>query len=263
MLIECGVGCYVAEAERLSGLIKLEAGNALSVSAAQPCLHDSDEHERARVTFSQKRAGNPVVALRPRHSRTLSSLNPNRARRASHWQHNPIMNWAAFALAVLTLLLITWCILLAKSRRSFLSIYVSLGLLLLAGMNSAAPIRGFVDPNYVGYGFGLLRADKGLPVTLMAGSVFLVSLVSAFLAVRNRPGSKMWIVAVTCAVFAVIQGWPWLSGVLSNPQANAIQFGEYLTIPGLIGSVLIGALLVFPFVLGVPWAARRAQNAPA
>lgn len=49
-------------------------------------------------------------------------------------------------------------------------------------MNSAAPIRGFVDPNYVGYGFGLLRADKGLVVTLMAGSGFILSAVCAFIA---------------------------------------------------------------------------------
>src|SRR3712207_3234548 len=169
------------------------------------------------------------------------------------------MNWAAFALSVVALLFVGWALVLAKSRRSFLSIYVSLGFLLLAGMNSAAPIRGFVDPNYVGYGFGLLRAEKGLPVTLIAGSVFLLALISAFIAVRNRRGSLMWVVVATSAGFTIIQGWPWLSGVVSNPSSNAIQFGEYLTIPGLIGSVLIGALLVFPFLLGIPWAARRAQ----
>lgn len=170
------------------------------------------------------------------------------------------MNWAAFALCVVALLFVLWLVVLTKSPRSFLSIYVSLGFLLLAGMNSAAPIRGFVDPNYVGYGFGLLRAEKGLPVTLMAGSVFLLALVSAFIAVRNRRTAAMWIVAATAAAFTVIQGWPWLSGVMSNPNANIIQFGEYLTIPGLIGSILIGALLVFPFLLGIPWAARRAQS---
>ena len=171
------------------------------------------------------------------------------------------MNWAAFALSVVALLFTAWVLVLMKSPRSFLSIYVSLGFLLLAGMNSAAPIRGFVDPNYVGYGFGLLRAEKGLPVTLIAGSVFLLSLMSAFIAVRNRRTAAMWIVAGTAAAFTVIQGWPWLSGVLSDPNSNVIQFGEYLTIPGFIGSILIGALLVFPFLLGMRWAARRALAA--
>jgi len=46
--------------------------------------------------------------------------------------------------------------------------------------------------------------------------------------------------------------------VIRDPAGNAIQFGEYLTIPGLAASALLGALLVVPFVLGAPWAARRA-----
>jgi hypothetical protein len=139
-----------------------------------------------------------------------------------------------------------------------MSIYVSFAFLLLAAMNLAAPIRGYFDPNYVGYGFGLLHATKGLSVTLIAGGFFLISAVSAFFAARNRHGPAMWIVAVACSAFTVIQGWPWLDGVLHDPTGNAIQFGEYLTIPGLAASALLGALLVVPFVLGAPWAARRA-----
>jgi hypothetical protein len=169
-----------------------------------------------------------------------------------------MMNWALFALSIAMVMIAIWILVLAKSRRSLMSIYVSFAFLLFAAMNSAAPIRGYVDPNYVGYGFGLLRADKGLLVTCMAGSVFLVSAVCAFLAARNRTGQAMWIVAVACSAFAVIQGWPWLEGVLHDPTGNAIQFGEYLTIPGLAASALLGALLVVPFVLGAPWAARRA-----
>jgi hypothetical protein len=65
-------------------------------------------------------------------------------------------------------------------------------------------------------------------------------------------------VAVACSAFAIIQGLPWLEGVVHDPAENAIQFGEYLTIPGLAASALLGALLVVPFVVGAPWAARRA-----
>jgi biotin transporter BioY len=86
----------------------------------------------------------------------------------------------------------------------------------------------------------------------------LISAVSAFSAARNRRGPEMWIVAVACSAFAVIQGWPWLDGVLHDPAGNAIQFGEYLTIPGLAASALLAVLLVLPFVLGAFWAARRA-----
>jgi hypothetical protein len=169
-----------------------------------------------------------------------------------------MMNWALLALSIAGVMTAIWILVLVKSRRSLMSIYVSFAFLLLAAMNSAAPIRGYVDPNYVGYGFGLLHATKGLSVTLMAGGVFLISAVSAFSAARNRRGPGMWIVAVACSAFAAIQGWPWLERMLHHPAGNAIQFGEYLTIPGLAASALLGALLVVPFVLGAPWAARRA-----
>ena len=171
------------------------------------------------------------------------------------------MNWAALAISAVTVMLIAWIFVLAKNPRSFASIYVSFAFLLLAGMNSAAPIRGYVDPNYVGYAFGMLRAEKGLPVTLMAGSVFVAAVVCAFLAARNRGGRAMWIVAAVCAAFLVIKGWPWLQNAIADPASNMIQFGEYLTIPGVVGTALLGALLVLPFLIGAPWAARRAIRA--
>jgi hypothetical protein len=173
------------------------------------------------------------------------------------------MNWAVFGLTVSGILLVVWLAVLIKSRRSIMSVYVSFAFLVLAGTNSAAPIRGFVDPDYVGYGFGLLRTGKGLPVTFMAGGVFLISAVCAFIAARNRTGPAMWLVAATCVALTVIQGWPWLDGVLTDPSSNTIQFGEYLTIPGAVGSALIAALLVLPFLLGAFWAGRRAQARPA
>lgn len=47
-------------------------------------------------------------------------------------------------------------------------------------------------------------------------------------------------------------------GVLTDPSSHAIQFGEYLTIPGLAASALLAVLLVLPFLLGTLWASRRA-----
>ena len=151
-----------------------------------------------------------------------------------------------------------WIFVVMKSRRSLMSIYVSFAFLVFAAINSAAPVRGYVDPNYVGYTFGLLHAPKGLSVTFVAGSIFLVSAVSAFFAARNRRGPAMWIVAVACFFFAITQGWPWLEGLIRDPAGDAIQFGEYLTIPGLTATALLGLFLVVPFVLGAPWAACRA-----
>ena len=168
------------------------------------------------------------------------------------------MNWALLALSITAVLIVAWLFVLAKSPRSFASIYVSFGFLLLAGMNSAAPIRGSVDPNYIGYGFGMLRAEKGLPVTLMAGGVFLAAALCVFLAARNRRGPTMWIVALIALAFTVIHGWPWLQNAVTDPSSNIIQFGEYLTIPGAVGTALSGVLLVLPFLIGTIWACRRA-----
>jgi hypothetical protein len=115
-----------------------------------------------------------------------------------------MMNWALFALSIAGVMTAIWILVLVKSRRSFMSIYFSFAFLLLAAMNSGAPIRGYFDPNYVGYGFGLLHATRGLSVTLIAGGVILISAVSAFFAARNRHGPAMWIVAVACSAFTVI-----------------------------------------------------------
>lgn len=176
------------------------------------------------------------------------------------------MNWALFAGGVSLVLLLAWLWTLMRSRRSGASIYVSLGFLLLAGMNAAAPVRGLVDPTYVGYGVGFLHADRGLSVTLIAGAVFASAAAACLIAARNKPGPIMWVVSVTSFVFLGRIGAPWLLDVMADPSKNAIQFGEYLTIPGVVSSLLLALLLVGPFLVGALWAARRAiegQGAPS
>jgi hypothetical protein len=170
------------------------------------------------------------------------------------------MNWAFLGITFTGLLLLAWAYFISNAPRTWLSIYVSLGLLLLAGVNSVAPIRGAIDPNYLGYGFGLLHARRGLPVTAMSGAVFLLAGAAAFIAARNRTGSGMWLVAVTCMIFAVIIGIPWLEALFSDPAKNKIQFGEYLTIPGSVATGILALLFVIPSVIGVPWAVRRANS---
>jgi hypothetical protein len=170
------------------------------------------------------------------------------------------MNWVYLLATFMSLLLLAWVYFTISAPRTWHSVYVSFGLLLLAGVNSVAPIRGVIDPAYLGYHFGLLHAQRGLLVTAMSGTVFLLAAAAAFVAARNRPGSSMWLVAVSCMIFAVINGIPWLEALLSDPAMNQIQFGEYVTIPGWVASAILGLLFVVPFILGVPWAIRRANN---
>lgn len=166
------------------------------------------------------------------------------------------INWAWFALGVSAVLLIAWIARAVMAKAGPPALFVGFAHLLVAGLNSAAPVRGYVDPEYVGYGFGLLAADAGLAVTATAGAVWVVAALGAFLAL-GRARLAMTFVTLSSAVFAAILGIPLVQGMIDDPASNRIQFGEYLTVPGLAATGLMLVLLVAPFVLGVFWAGRR------
>lgn len=168
------------------------------------------------------------------------------------------MNWGLFALAVSAVLFAVWVGLAVRRRPSPVALVTSFACLLAASLNSAAPLRGAIDPNYMGYVFGLVAADKGLAVTALAGSIFVGGLVAAYVALTRRRGRAMWAVAAVCGVLSVVLGGPWLTSAFTNPADNTIQFGEYLTVPGVISTILMFALLILPFLVGTAWATRAA-----
>ncbi len=171
------------------------------------------------------------------------------------------MNWAVFGLSVTGVVVLIWIVVLKKRRWAWPGLIASLGLLLAGAVNSAAPFRAVIDPEgFVGYGFGLISAERGLAVTLIAGSIFIVATVSALIAASRRAGPSLWIVAATCAALTVIVGFPTTKSAIEDPASNAVQFGEYFTIPGLIGSGLLLLLFTVPFVIGTLWAARAATR---
>ena len=63
------------------------------------------------------------------------------------------MNWAVFALCVSAVLVAIWLWLVFRRNWSLPGLYASLGCLIAACFNAAAPVRGVLDPNYVGYQF--------------------------------------------------------------------------------------------------------------
>jgi flagellar biosynthesis protein FliQ len=170
------------------------------------------------------------------------------------------MNWGLFALSVSALLIGAWIVLAVRRKPSPMALVASFACVLAASLNSAAPFRGAIDPGYMGYVFGLLAADKGLAVTALAGSVFVGALVAAFIALTRRSGRALWWVSGVCGALSVILGGPWLIQSLTDPSSNAIQFGEYLTVPGLVSTIVLFALFVLPFALGTVWAARSAKK---
>lgn len=170
------------------------------------------------------------------------------------------MNWGLYALVVSAALLIVWSVQVFRKRPPIVALAVSLALLLVAAMNSAAPIRGLLDPGYMGYAFGLLKAKMGPAVTVVAGSVFISAVAAGLIAASVRRGPLLWIVSATCAAFSIVMGAPWLADAVTDPSGNVIQFGEYLTIPGLVATILLLTLLCVPFAVGTVWAARAARR---
>jgi hypothetical protein len=170
------------------------------------------------------------------------------------------MNWAYFAMGVGTL--ITAFIVIATVRRpgAKAGIALAIPLLIVATMNAAAPVRGAIDPGYMGYVFGLLRARMGFTVTLVAGSLLLLCAISAYLSATRRYGPPLLVVCATCAALTIILGVPLVQGMITDPSANRIEFGEYLTIPGLLATAILLIVLVLPFAAGAIWAGRRGMQ---
>lgn len=169
------------------------------------------------------------------------------------------INWMNFGLVVLGVVAFVWAGLLLQRRWTWTGLLVSVPHLLIAGMNGAAPVRALVDPNYVGYAFGaFLQADRGWPVTLMAGALLFASAAAAWAAVGARSGPVLWIVAAVSAFSLANLGVPLAAGIADGFAHNRIQFGEYLTIPGAVAGPLQLVLLAVPLLLGVVWGARRA-----
>jgi hypothetical protein len=165
-----------------------------------------------------------------------------------------------FGLAVAGVLALLWLWRVTLRQWSWAGLYASLGCLIGAGLNAAAPVRGFVDADYVGYTFGLVSAGRGMSVTLLAGAIFLSCAASALIAASRRSGQALWIVAATSAAMFVIIGVPTLANAVRDPSANAIQFGEYLTVPGAVGTAVLLLLAAAPFAVGALWGALAAMR---
>jgi len=165
--------------------------------------------------------------------------------------------WPYVAVATCAVVAIPFLYFLFQRRYGWTALLVALANLTVVFLNGAAPIRGLIDPNYVGYAFGFLSASKGIDVTLAAGSLVIASALACAIAIRNRPGPLMLIVAAVCAFHVINIGFPLLDAVRADPTAITIQFGEYLTVPYQVAIPALVTLLLLPFLLGIPWALRR------
>ena len=155
--------------------------------------------------------------------------------------------------------LLTFIFFARHASRCVSALAVGIANMAVVLLHTVAPVRGLLDPAYRGYSFGLVRIEQGPAVTLVAGTVFALALVSACLAVRRQAGTAMLVVASVNALIFLNMA---TSLILNAMRGRGFQwqFGEFLTIPSAVGFVLTLCVLVLPFAASTWWAASRVRN---
>ena len=145
--------------------------------------------------------------------------------------------------------------LLSRRRRDLPALAVGLFHMLCAAVFSVAPIRSLLDPDYVGYGLGVLHFEKRA-VALPAALVLGWALASAWVAVGQGRGRWLRMVMVGDLFFALSIG---LSFLLGDSRDWKFQLGEYFTADGVAGLFILLCLFTLPFVACAVWAAGRTR----
>ena len=132
--------------------------------------------------------------------------------------------------------------------------------MLFASLFVAAPIRSFFDPNYAGFGVGLVRFE-GRWATLPSTIFLMWGLAAAWIAVSFGRGRWMKLIAVGDILFALNLGGSFLLDYVRGDLAGSkIQGGEFFTLEGTVAGLIPLLLFALPFVASALWAARRSQS---
>ena len=143
--------------------------------------------------------------------------------------------------------------LLSRRRWNVAALAVGVFHMLFAAINSVAPVRSLLDPDYIGYGIGAFQFE-GRAVSLPAALVLCWAVASAWVAVGYGRGRWMRLVMIGDLFFAaglavsVILGDDW-----------RFQLGEHFTADGVTGLLILLCLFTLPFVISAVWAARRTR----
>ncbi|MDQ0462446.1 hypothetical protein QO010_000194 [Caulobacter ginsengisoli] len=163
-------------------------------------------------------------------------------------------NWSYFALGVSALLLLLWFMGRSAGKPGAGGMLVSLPFLVVAMLNTAAPVRGMIDPSLTSYQFGMLSAPSGWMLAATAGGIFLIALVASLAALRPGRVAGL-VVAVAGLLFATLLGWPWLQNALSG-NLPPVRAGG-IVLPGMAAAGLFFLVTVAPFLVAAVWGLRR------
>jgi hypothetical protein len=154
----------------------------------------------------------------------------------------------------LVLNLIYWTVffyLLSRRRWTWPGLAVGIFHMFFACLVSVAPIRSLLDPDYVGYGVGVLHFEKRA-VAFPAAVILSWALASAWIAVGKGTGRWMKLIMVGDLFMALSMS---VSLVLDDSQNWKFQLGEHFTAAGVAGLLILLCLFTLPFIASAIWAA--------
>lgn len=163
--------------------------------------------------------------------------------------------WFQIGIAVNVACWAVFLYLLSRRRWNVAALSVGVFHMLFAALNSVAPFRSLLDPDYIGYGLGVLQFE-GRAVSLPAALVLGWALASAWVAVGYGRGRWMRLVMIGDLFFAAGLG---VSLIFGDSRDWKFQLGEYFTADGLAGLLMLLCLFTLPFVASAVWAARRTR----
>jgi hypothetical protein len=164
--------------------------------------------------------------------------------------------WFQIALVLNVIYWAVFCYLLSRRRWNVPALAVGIFHMLFAGIVSVAPIRSLLDPNYIGYGLGVIQFEKravAVPAALILGW----ALAAAWIAVGKGAGRWMRLVMVGDLFFALSLG---ASILLDDSQNWDFQLGEHFTASGVAGLLILLCFFTLPFIVSAIWAASRTRT---
>jgi len=158
------------------------------------------------------------------------------------------MNWLLIGVVHLAIIaaILVYGATRAKFNRSML--LIALAHVPFIILNLVAPIRGFLDPGYAGYRFGILEIPPGFGVTLVAGTVIWGSVFIAYSALSGKLRQNIWFAIILDFLILGLISIPVLAEGIMNPADFRLELGEYFQVSGWIVLVILSAILMLPLV---------------
>jgi hypothetical protein len=164
--------------------------------------------------------------------------------------------WFQIALVLNVIYWAVFLCLLSRRRWDIPALAVGILHMLFAAVVSVAPIRSLLDPDYPGYGLGVIHFEKRA-VALPAAIILGWALTAAWVAVGKGRGRWMRLIMIGDFFLALSLA---ISIVLDDSQNWKFQLGENFTAEGLTGLIILLGFFTLPFLASAIWAASRTRT---